>query len=53
MKRIVEKSVLGRAWVLADDRVDKSDDLVKNILARRGIDSDVDIQRLIWTRPQI
>ena len=47
MKRIVEKSVLGRAWVLADDRVDKSDDLVKNILARRGIDSDVDIQRFL------
>ncbi|MBR5153793.1 MAG: single-stranded-DNA-specific exonuclease RecJ [Alphaproteobacteria bacterium] len=47
MKRIVEKSVLGRAWVLADDRGDKSDDLVKNILARRGIDSDVDIQRFL------
>ena len=47
MKKIVEKSVLGRAWVLADDRVDKSDDLIKNILARRGIDSDKDVQRFL------
>ena len=46
--RIVEKSMLGKAWVLADD-VDNvnSDDLVKKILAGRGIRSDAEIKKFL------
>lgn len=46
--RIVEKSMLGKAWVLADgiDSVN-SDDLVKKILAGRGISDDADIKKFL------
>lgn len=46
--RIVEKSMLGKAWVLADgiDNVN-SDDLVKKILAGRGICADEDVKKFL------
>ena len=46
--RIVEKSMLGKAWVLADgiDNVN-SDDLVKKILAGRGIVADEDVKKFL------
>ena len=46
--RIVEKSMLGKAWVLADGIDDvNSDDLVKKILAGRGICTDEDIKKFL------
>lgn len=46
--RIVEKSMLGKAWVLADgiDNVN-SDDLVKKILAGRGISDEVEVKKFL------
>ena len=46
--RIVEKSMLGKAWVLADgiDNVN-SDDLVKKILAGRGISDEAEVKRFL------
>ena len=46
--RIVEKSMLGKAWVLADgiDNVN-SDDLVKKILAGRGISGEAEVKRFL------
>ena len=47
-RRIVEKSMLGKAWVLADDGVGvNSDDLVKKILAGRGITGDSDVKKFL------
>lgn len=43
MSRIVEKSMLGKAWVSAYDDVCGTDDLLKRVLASRGIVSDADI----------
>ena len=37
MKTIVEKSMLGKAWVVAYDNLDNNDDLVDKILAGRGV----------------
>ncbi|MBE6457396.1 MAG: single-stranded-DNA-specific exonuclease RecJ [Alphaproteobacteria bacterium] len=47
MKKIVEKSMLGKAWMLADDVADENNDLVKKILVGRGIVSDDDIQKFL------
>ena len=46
--RIVEKSMLGKAWVLADgiDNVN-SDDLVKKILAGRGLSDEAEVKRFL------
>ena len=46
--RIVEKSILGKAWVLADG-IDNanSDDLVKKILAGRGVVADKDVKKFL------
>ena len=46
--RIVDKSMLGKAWVLADgiDSVN-SDDLVKKILAGRGISDEADVKKFL------
>ena len=46
MRQIVEKSMLGKAWVMADDGVENnSGDLVKKILAARGIHTDADAKK--------
>jgi len=52
MKKLVEKSMLGQAWVLSDcidfdAKTDVSDDLVKNILAGRGITDAKDIEKFL------
>lgn len=52
MRRIVEKSMLGKAWAVSDDYNLNSDlndtkNLVKNILASRGIVGDDDVQRFL------
>ena len=52
MKKLVEKSVLGQAWVLPDcidfgNQKDFSDDLVKKILTARGITDDKDIEKFL------
>lgn len=39
--------MLGKAWVVAHDSFDKSDDLLKNILAGRGIETDADFKKFI------
>ena len=38
MRKIVEKSMLGKAWVVAYDNLETNNDLVKIILASRGVD---------------
>lgn len=43
MRKIVEKSMLGRAWIVADDNNYSNageDDLLRHILSRRGIAGD-------------
>lgn len=52
MKKLVEKSMLGQAWVLIDGtdfnaKTDLPDDLVKKILAGRGITSSKDIEKFL------
>lgn len=48
MKKIVEKSVLGRAWVMEEHISEESDDsLIQKILARRGITGETDIQKFL------
>ncbi len=48
MKKVVEKSMLGRAWVVADGGEDnKSKDLLKKILMARGIDSEVEAKKFL------
>ena len=47
MKRIVDKSMLGKAWVLAYDDFSSADDLLKNVLAGRGIVSDADTKQFL------
>ncbi|MBO5705268.1 MAG: single-stranded-DNA-specific exonuclease RecJ [Alphaproteobacteria bacterium] len=51
MKRIVEKSMLGKAWVAAYDGFCETDDLVKNILLGRGIKTDDEIK--LFLNPSI
>ncbi len=38
MRKIVEKSMLGKAWVVVYDNLETNNDLVKIILASRGVD---------------
>ena len=52
MKQIVEKSMLGRAWVIdayedSADNTYASDQLVEKILSRRGIDTDADREEFL------
>jgi len=52
MKKLVEKSMLGQAWVLNDGidfnaATDIKDDLVKSILARRGVVDSKDIEKFL------
>lgn len=48
MRKIVEKSMLGKAWVVAGDGVENSSgDLLKNILAGRGIHTDEDTRKFL------
>lgn len=47
MNKVVDKSMLGNAWVLAQSDFDKNDDLVKYILASRGICNDADVQNFL------
>ena len=52
MKRIVEKSMLGRAWVMdayenSDDNAYATDHLVEKILARRGIVDASDVEEFL------
>ena len=52
MRKIVEKSMLGKVWTVSDDSYDHIDsndaqELVKNILQSRGIVNDYDIERFL------
>ena len=52
MRRIVDKSVLGRAWVVDDDNISDNnayatDHLVEKILSRRGITSPDDVMHFL------
>ncbi len=48
MKKIVEKSMLGQAWVVPDEiGITGGKDLVKHILNCRGIVSDADINKFL------
>ena len=52
MKKLVDKSLLGQAWVLGDSvdfngTADFAEDLVKKILAGRGLVNDADIQKFL------
>lgn len=47
MNKVVDKSMLGNAWVLAQSDFEKNDDLVKYILASRGICNDADVQNFL------
>lgn len=47
MRKIVEKSMLGKAWVVADDDFDENLGLVEKILMHRGFKSDADIKKFL------
>ena len=52
MRKIVEKSMLGKTWTMSDDYnqnldFNNADDLVKNILIARGITGESDIERFL------
>ena len=47
MRKIVDKSMLGRAWMVVADGFDNSNDLVKQILISRGVESDADIEKFL------
>ncbi len=52
MRKIVEKSMLGKTWTMADDYnlnldFNNADDLIKNILVARGITGELDIERFL------
>ncbi len=52
MRKIVEKSMLGKAWVVSDDyglnqKFNNADELVKTILVSRGIVNDGDIEKFL------
>lgn len=52
MRKIVENSMLGKAWVVSDNNnlnidVNDTENLVKNILKSRGIDDETEILRFL------
>ena len=52
MRKIVEKSMLGKVWTMSDDcnlnqNFSDADALVRNILISRGVVDDVDIERFL------
>ena len=52
MRKIVEKSLLGKAWTVSDDYnldrdLNDTDNLVKNILTARGIQGEVAVDRFL------
>ncbi len=52
MRRIVEKSMLGKSWTVSDDynlnqKFNSADELVKSILMSRGIIDDNDVKRFL------
>lgn len=47
MRKIVDVSVQGKAWVMADDILGDKGDLVKQILKRRGIDGEEDVKKFL------
>ena len=52
MRRIVENSMLGKAWAVSDDydqKIDVNDteNLIKNILISRGVIGDTEIERFL------
>ena len=52
MRKIVEKSMLGKAWVVSDNNslgidVNDTENLVKNILKSRGIEDETEILRFL------
>lgn len=47
MKKIVEKSMLGKAWVAVDDSFSDSGELVKKILAARGVNTNAEIEKFL------
>jgi len=47
LKKIVEKSMLGKTWVTADTQEDTENNLIKNILKRRGITESQDIEKFL------
>ena len=51
MKRIVDKSMLGKAWVLDSINDSASGDLIHNILANRGIVGDDNVN--LFLNPSI
>ncbi len=47
MRKIVDKSMLGKAWVAEYDVFDSSGNLVNEILAHRGVESYADIEKFL------
>lgn len=47
MRKIVDKSMLGRAWMVVANGFDNLNDLVKQILISRGVESDADIEKFL------
>ena len=47
MSRIVEKSMLGKAWVSAYDDICGTSELLSKVLASRGVVSDADVERFL------
>lgn len=47
MRKIVDKSMLGKTWIMADDDLGGCDDLLKKILAGRGVFSDDDAHKFL------
>ena len=47
MSRIVEKSMLGKAWVSAYDDICGTSDLLSRVLASRGVVSDADVEKFL------
>ena len=47
MSRIVEKSMLGKAWVSAYDDICGTSDLLSKVLASRGVVSDADVEKFL------
>jgi len=52
VRKIVEKSLLGKAWTVSDDynigqNLNDTDNLIKNILAVRGVVGDVAVDRFL------
>lgn len=47
MRKIVDKSMLGKTWVLAYDNIDNNDDLIQKILENRGVCGDDEIKKFL------